>query len=293
MGCHHHRPDRRQRTGYRAHLLAEFRSPPRLESPTDETCHRLGVRDRPDLRAGGARDRSREAPPVVLPVAADCGRTGARDLLQQPKDTAGRAQPAGQYPPGSPGRDGDADDALLSLTMTATSVVILGAGGRDFHNFNVYFRDRPEYRVVAFTAAQIPDIAGRTYPAELAGPLYPHGIPIVTEGALDDLIHKERVDQVVFAYSDISHEQVMHLASVALAAGAGFRLLGPSETMLRARIPVVAVCAVRTGSGKSQTARRIATVLRDAGRRVAVIRHPMAYGDLARQAVQRFATIED
>ncbi len=177
--------------------------------------------------------------------------------------------------------------------MTATRVVILGAGGRDFHNFNVYFRDRPEYTVVAFTAAQIPDIAGRTYPAALAGPLYPNGIPIVTESALDDLLHKERVDQVVFAYSDVSHEQVMHLASIALAAGAGFRLLGPSETMLRARIPVVAVCAVRTGSGKSQTARRIAAVLREAGRRVAIIRHPMAYGDLARQAVQRFATLED
>jgi len=177
--------------------------------------------------------------------------------------------------------------------VTATRVVILGAGGRDFHNFNVYFRDRPEYTVVAFTAAQIPDIAGRTYPAVLAGPRYLNGIPIVDERTLDELIHKERVDQVVFAYSDLSHEQVMHLASIALAAGAGFRLLGPSETMLRARIPVVAVCAVRTGSGKSQTARRIAAVLREAGRRVAVIRHPMAYGDLARQAVQRFATLED
>jgi predicted GTPase len=177
--------------------------------------------------------------------------------------------------------------------MSTARVVILGAGGRDFHNFNVYFRDRPEYRVVAFTAAQIPDIADRTYPAMLAGPQYPHGIPIVDEVQLSDLVHKERVDQVVFAYSDVSHEQVMHLASIALAAGAGFRLLGPDETMLRARIPVVAVCAVRTGSGKSQTARRIVRLLRGAGRRVAVIRHPMAYGDLARQAAQRFATLDD
>jgi len=177
--------------------------------------------------------------------------------------------------------------------MTPTRVVILGAGGRDFHNFNVYFRDRPEYTVVAFTAAQIPDIAGRTYPAELAGSLYPNGIVIVTESALDDLVHKERVDQVIFAYSDVSHEQVMHLASIVLAAGAGFRLLGPAETMLQARVPVIAICAVRTGSGKSQTARRIAALARETGRRVAVIRHPMAYGDLARQAVQRFATLDD
>lgn len=172
-------------------------------------------------------------------------------------------------------------------------VVILGAGGRDFHNFNVYFRDRSEYVVVAFTAAQIPDIANRTYPPVLAGPLYPNGIPIVEEGALDDLIRKERVDQVIFAYSDVSHEQVMHLASIALAAGAGFRLLGPSETMLQARVPVIAVCAVRTGSGKSQTARRVATLAHETGRRVAVMRHPMAYGDLARQATQRFATLDD
>jgi predicted GTPase len=177
--------------------------------------------------------------------------------------------------------------------MPPTRVVILGAGGRDFHNFNVYFRDRSEYEVVAFTAAQIPDIADRLYPAVLAGSLYPEGIPIVTESALDDLIHKERVDQIVFAYSDVSHEQVMHLASITLAAGAGFRLLGPSETMLRARVPVIAVCAVRTGSGKSQTARRVARLAHEAGRRVAVIRHPMAYGDLARQAAQRFATLDD
>ncbi len=174
-----------------------------------------------------------------------------------------------------------------------TRVVILGAGGRDFHNFNVYFRNRPEYAVVAFTAAQIPDLEGRVYPAALAGAQYPNGIPIVSEDDLAGLIRRERVDQVVFAYSDVSHEQVMHLASLALAAGAGFRLLGPAETMLRAVVPVVALCAVRTGSGKSQAARYAAGLLRELGRRVVVIRHPMAYGDLARQVVQRFATLDD
>ncbi len=171
--------------------------------------------------------------------------------------------------------------------------VILGAGGRDFHNFNVYFRDRPEYTVVAFTATQIPALSGRTYPAALSGPRYPQGIPIVSETELTDLIRRQRIDQVVFAYSDVAHEQVMHLASEALAAGAGFRLLGPDETMLRASVPVIAVGAVRTGAGKSQTTRRVAAVLRDEGRRVVVIRHPMAYGDLLRQRVQRFATEED
>jgi len=172
-------------------------------------------------------------------------------------------------------------------------VVILGAGGRDFHNFNVYFRERPEYEVVAFTAAQIPSIEGRVYPPALAGPRYPRGIPIVAEEELTDLIRRQHVDQVVFAYSDVSHEHVMHLASQALAAGAGFRLLGPEETMLRAPVPVIAVGAVRTGSGKSQTTRRVAAILREAGRRVVVIRHPMAYGDLLRQRVQRFAAAED
>jgi len=174
-----------------------------------------------------------------------------------------------------------------------TRVIILGAGGRDFHNFNVYFRTRPEYTVVAFTAAQIPDLEGRIYPAALAGPHYPQGIPIVSEEDLAGLIRRERADQVVFAYSDVSHDHVMHLASVALAAGAGFRLLGPMETMLRATVPVVAVCAVRTGSGKSQVARYATGLLRDLGHRVVVIRHPMAYGDLARQAVQRFAAFDD
>ncbi len=172
-------------------------------------------------------------------------------------------------------------------------VVILGAGGRDFHNFNVYFRERPEYTVVAFTATQIPALSGRIYPPALAGPHHPQGIPILAETELAALIHRERVDQVVFAYSDVAHEQVMHLASEVLAAGAGFRLLGPDETMLRAAVPVIAVGAVRTGAGKSQTTRRVAAALREAGRRVVVIRHPMAYGDLLRQRVQRFATAED
>jgi len=175
----------------------------------------------------------------------------------------------------------------------AIRVVILGAGGRDFHNFNVYFRDRPEYEVAAFTATQIPDIGGRTYPPALAGRRYAQGIPIVAEEELSRLLADREIDQVVFAYSDVSHEQVMHLASQSLAAGSGFRLLGPDETMLAAAVPVVAVGAVRTGSGKSQTTRRLAAILRGMGRRVVVIRHPMAYRDLAAQAVQRFATLED
>ena len=175
-----------------------------------------------------------------------------------------------------------------------TRVILLGAGGREFHNFNVYFRDRDDSTVVAFTAsAQIPDLEGRWYPPSLAGPRYPAGIPIVAEDELRELIRVERVDQVVFAYSDVSHEHVMHLASVTLAAGAGFRLMGPAETMLSAKVPVISIGAVRTGSGKSQTARRVAAILRDLGRRVVVIRHPMAYGDLDQQAVQRFATVGD
>jgi predicted GTPase len=169
----------------------------------------------------------------------------------------------------------------------------MGAAGRDFHNFNVVFRDDPQYRVVAFTAAQIPNIAGRMYPPELAGTLYPTGIPIVPEEDLESVIATHSVGQVIFAYSDVSHEQVMHQASRVLAAGADFRLLGPRTTMLRARKPVISVCAVRTGAGKSPVARWIAAVLREEGRRVAVVRHPMPYGDLARQAVQRLATLAD
>jgi predicted GTPase len=172
-------------------------------------------------------------------------------------------------------------------------VVILGAAGRDFHNFNVYFRDNSDYEVVAFTATQIPDIAGRRYPAELAGSLYPEGIPIEPEPTLERLIGAEDIDIAVFSYSDVSHETVMHLGSRAMAGGASFLLLGPRQTMLKSSVPVVAVCAARTGAGKSQTSRRIASILRAAGKRVVAVRHPMPYGDLAKQAVQRFATFDD
>jgi predicted GTPase len=172
-------------------------------------------------------------------------------------------------------------------------VLIAGAAGRDFHDFNVAFRAREEYEVVAFTATQIPNIAGRRYPPELAGELYPDGIPIRSEDEIEHVIRDEQVDEVVFSYSDVTHEHVMHVASRALAAGAGFRLLAPAETQLVAGKPVVAVCAARTGSGKSQTARHVAGLLRDGGRRVAVLRHPMPYGDLTRQAVQRFERYED
>jgi len=172
-------------------------------------------------------------------------------------------------------------------------VVIMGAAGRDFHDFNVVFRDDPAYEVVAFTAAQIPEIAGRAYPTELAGPRYPQGIPIVAEAELARLIEARAVDEVVFAYSDVSHEAVMHKASLAIALGADFRLLGARATMLRAARPVVSVCAVRTGCGKSPATRAIAAILRSAGLRVAVVRHPMPYGDLAAQAVQRFASAAD
>src|SRR5213078_867089 len=177
--------------------------------------------------------------------------------------------------------------------MARTRVLIVGAAGRDFHNFNVVYRDRPEYDVVAFTATQIPNIDGRRYPAELAGELYPEGIPILPESALEQLIREHEIDEVVFAYSDVTHEHVMHIGSLALAAGASYRLIAPRETMLRAEKPVVAICAVRTGSGKSQTTRRVAELLREAGKRVAVLRHPMPYGDLAAQAVQRFEHYED
>ena len=172
-------------------------------------------------------------------------------------------------------------------------VLIMGAAGRDFHNFNVCFRDDSDHEVVAFTAAQIPNIDGRVYPAELAGAGYPDGIPIRPESNLVQIIRDQKIDQVIFAYSDVSHEYVMHRASQVIAAGASFRLMGAAETMLKSAKPVVAVCAVRTGSGKSQTTRRIADILRQMGRKVVVVRHPMPYGDLVRQACQRFATYED
>ncbi|MBK7585613.1 MAG: GTPase [Myxococcales bacterium] len=174
-----------------------------------------------------------------------------------------------------------------------TKLLILGAAGRDFHDFNVAFRADPSVQVVAFTATQIPNIEGRRYPPSLAGPLYPEGIPIYPEAELERLIEAHDIDDVVFSYSDVEHGTVMHHACRAQAAGAGFRLLGPKATMLASTKPVLSVCAVRTGVGKSPTTRHIANLLRDAGSRVAIVRHPMPYGDLAAQAVQRFATLED
>src|SRR5437867_10296020 len=177
--------------------------------------------------------------------------------------------------------------------MASGSVLIVGAAGRDFHNFNVVYRGRPEYDVVAFTATQIPNIDGRVYPAALAGSLYPDGIPILPESALEQLIREHEIDEVVFAYSDVTHEHVMHVGSRVLAAGASFSLLSPHDTALTSSKPSVAICAVRTGSGKSQTTRRVAQLLRDDGKRVAILRHPMPYGDLTKQVVQRFARYED
>jgi predicted GTPase len=169
----------------------------------------------------------------------------------------------------------------------------MGAAGRDFHNFNVYFRNNDAYEVVAFTATQIPGIDCRNYPVELAGSLYPEGIPIYPEEELPKLIKQHDIDQVVFAYSDVSHEYVMHKASIVLANGSDFHLMGPKTTMIKAEVPVVSVCAVRTGSGKSQTSRQVAKILKSRGLRVAVIRHPMPYGDLRKQVWERFASYED
>ncbi len=177
--------------------------------------------------------------------------------------------------------------------MPKSRVLIMGAAGRDFHNFNTFYRDNPDYEVVAFTATQIPDIDGRKYPAELAGSLYPDGIPIEPETRLGELIAEHHVDEVVFAYSDVPHEYVMHVGAKVNALGPDFRLMGAERTLLKSTKPVVAVCAVRTGSGKSQTTRRVAEILTEAGLKVAAIRHPMPYGDLVKQAVQRFATIDD
>ena len=175
----------------------------------------------------------------------------------------------------------------------AKRVLIMGAAGRDFHNFNVVYRDDPQSEVVAFTATQIPFIENRTYPPELSGPRYPNGIPIHLEEDLPKLVRELHVDDVVFAYSDVSHEYVMHKASAVMAAGASFVLLGPNATMLEANVPVVAVCAVRTGAGKSQTTRKVVQTLRDQGKTAVVVRHPMPYGNLVAQRVQRFASFED
>lgn len=177
--------------------------------------------------------------------------------------------------------------------MEPSRVIIMGAAGRDFHNFNTYYRGKKEYQVVAFTATQIPNIDGRKYPAELAGDLYANGIPIYPEADLEKLITEYKVNEVVFSYSDVSHEHVMHLAARAVAAGADFRLLGANATMLKSSRPVVSVCAVRTGCGKSPTSRRVAQRLMEAGLKVVAVRHPMPYGDLTKQRVQRFAALDD
>ncbi|MBU1612578.1 MAG: cyclic 2,3-diphosphoglycerate synthase [Proteobacteria bacterium] len=172
-------------------------------------------------------------------------------------------------------------------------VIIMGAAGRDFHNFNVYFRDNERYKVVAFTATQIPDIDGRCYPSELCGEAYPAGIPIVADDKLAELIEEHEVDLVVFSYSDITHTEVMHKASIATAKGADFMIVGAQYTMIESYKPVVSVCAVRTGCGKSQTSRQVMRILQKTGKKVVAVRHPMPYGDLTKQVVQRFATMED
>lgn len=177
--------------------------------------------------------------------------------------------------------------------MRKTRTIIMGAAGRDFHNFNVYFRDNENYEVVAFTATQIPNIEGRKYPKELSGSLYPNGIPIYPESDLPQLIKENDIDQVVFAYSDVPHEYVMHKASLVNACGPDFRLMGTKTTQLKSNKPVISVCAVRTGSGKSQTTRRVSKIMIELGYKVAAIRHPMPYGDLVKQKVQRFATYAD
>jgi predicted GTPase len=174
-----------------------------------------------------------------------------------------------------------------------TRVLIMGAAGRDFHNFNCYFRDNERYRVVAFTATQIPYINDRKYPAALAGALYPDGIAIHDESELPELVKRHGVEEIVFAYSDVRYEYVMHRSALANALGCDFRLLGPDHTMVKSTKPLIAVCAVRTGAGKSQTTRKIQTMLREAGKKVVSIRHPMPYGDLVKQRVQRYATVED
>ena len=177
--------------------------------------------------------------------------------------------------------------------MEPIKVIIMGAAGRDFHNFNTFYRDNEKYKVVAFTATQIPNIQGRKYPAELAGRLYPRGIDIYPEEKLVDLIKKHDVDEVIFAYSDVSYDYVMNRSAIINATGTDFKLMGPKRTMLKSNKPVVAICAVRTGSGKSQTTRKVCRLLRQAGKRVAAVRHPMPYGNLVAQKVQRFATLED
>ncbi|MBC8555211.1 MAG: GTPase [Candidatus Brocadiales bacterium] len=177
--------------------------------------------------------------------------------------------------------------------MKKRKTLIMGAAGRDFHNFNVFFKDNDDYEIVAFTATQIPNIADRKYPSELAGKLYPEGIPIYEEKELTGLIKKFYVDDVVFSYSDVPHEYVMHKACEVQAAGASFVIMGAEQTMLKSKVPIIAICAVRTGCGKSAATRRVCRILKDAGKKVVAIRHPMPYGDLVKQKVQRFETYED
>lgn len=179
------------------------------------------------------------------------------------------------------------------IVMKRENVIIIGAAGRDFHNFNTYYRDNKAYNVVAFTATQIPDIDGRKYPSELAGELYPDGIPIYSQEQLPELIKELNVDECVFSYSDVSYEEVMGIGAIVNAAGANFKLLGPDKTMLKSTKPVISVCAVRTGTGKSQTSRKVIETLLEHGLKVVAVRHPMPYGDLNAQRVQRFATVED
>ncbi|MCZ6698448.1 MAG: GTPase, partial [Planctomycetota bacterium] len=179
------------------------------------------------------------------------------------------------------------------MAESKINVLIMGAAGRDFHNFNCCYRDDPRYRVAAFTATQIPDIEGRTYPPELAGQHYPEGIPIFAEDRLEPLIAEHKIELVVFSYSDVPHKFVMSMGARVRRAGPNFQLMGTEQTMIRSSKPVVAVCAVRTGCGKSQTTRRVAEVLKGMGRKVAVVRHPMPYGDLTRQICQRFGDVAD
>jgi predicted GTPase len=181
----------------------------------------------------------------------------------------------------------------MEVAFVKKKVLILGAAGRDFHNFNTYFRDNSDYEVVAFTATQIPDIAGRKYPAELAGKLYPNGIPIYPEEDMAKLVKAHSIDEVVLSYSDLPHQYVMERASMVISAGADFKLMGTNHTMIKSKKPVIAICAVRTGSGKSQTTRRVLDVLRTHKKKVISIRHPMPYGDLVKQKVQRYATYSD
>jgi len=185
------------------------------------------------------------------------------------------------------------DESERGDFMNSKRVIIIGAAGRDFHNFNIYYRDNEKYEVVAFTASQIPDIDGRKYPKELAGELYPSGIPIYHEDELPILIKELDVDECVFAYSDVNYKEVMRVSAIVNAAGSDFKLLGPKNTMLKSNKPVISVCAVRTGTGKSQTSRKIIELLMEYGLKVVVVRHPMPYGDLTKQRVQRFATVDD